>query len=129
MNTYCDYYQNHPGYQTYHGCETVIAEPLIPSQVAIGVPFIGANGVLMEGTLVGDCPSQFTVHLQDSNEKPIHGALIFVSTDRAGTDIVDVTITDQYGNGEFTGLELGTYYAITEIDDHVVDTRSFEVRD
>jgi len=103
-------------------------EPLTPDQVAEGVAFIGANGVAMVGTLVvADCPSQFTVCLQDGDGNPIRGALIFASTDQAGVDIVDVTISDQAGNAEFTGLEIGSYYATTKINDRVVDVRQFEV--
>ena len=103
-------------------------DPLTPDQVAAGVVFIGANGVAMEGTLVADCPSQFSVCLQDNGGNPIRGALIFASTDQAGADIVEVTISDQSGNAEFTGLEIGSYYATTEINRQTVDVRPFEVK-
>ena len=103
-------------------------EPLTPDQVAEGVGFIGANGVTMVGTLVADCPSQFSVCLQNNDGNPIRGALIFASTDQAGADIVDVTISDQDGNAQFTGLEIGTYYTTTEINRQTVDVRPFEVK-
>ena len=103
-------------------------DPLTPNQVAVGVTFIGANGVVMEGTLEADCPSQFSVCLQDNDGNPIHGALVFASTDQAGADIIDVTISDQAGNAEFTGLDIGTYYATTKINGQTVDVRPFEVK-
>ena len=77
-------------------------DPLTPNQVAEGVTFIGANGVVMEGTLVADCPSQFSVCLQDNGGNPIHGAIVFASTDQAGADAVDSAVSDQAGNAEFT---------------------------
>ena len=127
--TYCDYYQGHAGYQSYHGCETVAIEPLTPNQVAAGVTFVGVNGVAMVGTLVADCPSQFSVCLQDNGGNPIRGAIIFASTDQAGVEIIDVSISDQAGNAEFTRLEIGTYYATTKlkINGPTVDVRPFEV--
>ena len=108
-------------------CPVTPVEPLTPNQVAEGVAFIGANGVAMVGTLVADCPSQFSVCLQNNDGNPIRGALIFASTDQAGADIVDVTISDQFGNGQFTGLDEGSYYATTKINNRVVDVRQFEV--
>ena len=106
-----------------------VIDPLTPNQVAEGVAFIGANGVAMEGTLVADCPSQFSVCLQDNGGNPIHGAIIFASTDQAGADAVDSAVSDQAGNAEFTRLEIGTYYATTKlkINGPTVDVRPFEV--
>jgi len=101
-------------------------DPLTPNQVAEGIAFIGENGVAMVGTLVADCPSKFSVCLQDG-ENPIRGALIFASTDQAGNDIVDAAISDQDGNAEFIGLEIGTYYVTTEINRQTVDVRIFNV--
>ena len=74
-----------------------------------------------------DFPSKITVCLQGDGGNPIRGALIFASTDQAGADIVDVTISDQAGNAEFTGLEIGSYYATTKINGQTVDVRPFEV--
>jgi len=75
-----------------------------------------------------NCPNQFSVCLQENGGNPIKGALIFASTDQAGDDIVDVTISDKDGKAEFTGLEIGTYYATTKINGQTIDVRPFEVK-
>jgi len=124
----CIYGEAYPDvYPDAHPCDAFVIDPLTPNQVAAGVPFIGANGVPMVGTLEADCPSQFSVCVQYGNGNPIRGALIFASTDQAGIEIADVTISDQAGNAEFTGLETGTYYATTKINGRVIDVRTFEV--
>ena len=92
------------------------------------VRYVPKIGDPMPTTDAPDCPSKFSVCLQGNGGKPIRGAIVFASTDQAGLEIEDVTISDQAGNAEFIRLKIGTYYATTKINGQTIDVRPFEVK-
>ena len=125
LGVYCDTYLD--AYPDAHPCEDSPDNGCVYGEAYPDV-YPDAHPCDAPPSVSADCPSQFSVCLQNNDGDPIRGALIFASTDQAGNDIVDVTITDKFGKAEFTGLEIGPYYATTKINGQTVDVRPFEVK-